>query len=239
MDKEVENLYEKYMKEKYDVSPEDKSTFINSIASSEIIVVILKGHLYIENVLYDILSEVLDMKCINADMSFKKKLDLANSLGLLADEVYRPLNKFNGIRNSYMHDINYIFNEKEFDDFLSVFSKEYKQTYNKLEKQKEYIVSEKKDFITRTIMLIYEMWSNLLLLQALSLKNLEFRFRCKQAGILSDYACKGNESEVPILQKIMNEFIKWRDILTSFGVLFHAIKYSFLHPLLHPLKNKW
>ena len=137
-----------------------------------------------------------------------KKLDLANSLGLLADEVYRPLNKFNGIRNSYMHDINYIFNEKEFDDFLSVFSKEYKQTYNKLEKQKEYIVSEKKDFITRTIMLIYEMWSNLLLLQALSLKNLEFRFRCKQAGILSDYACKGNESEVPILQKIMNEFIK-------------------------------
>lgn len=208
MDKEVEDLYEKYMKEKYYVSPEDKEAFINSIASNEILVVILKGHLYIENTLYDILSEVLDIKCINSDMTFKQKLDLANSLGLLADEVYRPLNKFNGIRNHYMHNINYMFDKKEFDDFLSVFSKEYKQTYNKIEKQKEHIESGKKDFITKTIMLIYEMWSNLLLLQALSLKNLEFRCRCRQAGVLSDYACKGNESEVLIIQKIINEFIK-------------------------------
>ena len=102
--------------------------FLEDTKSTEILIIILKSHLYLEREIRNILAEtIVDDKFLNG-IRFSQKLDLAYSLGLFFD-IYGTLKKVNTIRNAYAHDIKYIFSEKEFNDLLSTLNKEDKDGF--------------------------------------------------------------------------------------------------------------
>lgn len=96
--------------------------FMQATKSSEILIVILKAHLYMEQELIRSLTDTLLDEKILSGTTFRQKLDLARSIGVI-DDIYGALGKVNSIRNSYAHSIDYSFDEKIFEDLLSTLSK--------------------------------------------------------------------------------------------------------------------
>jgi hypothetical protein len=204
MKKEVDAIYNKYIEDKCDIYLSKKDDFINAISSSEILVVILKGHLYIESALLELLSEVINIKEIESDMSFKQKLDLARSLNLISKDTYCPINKFNKIRNQYSHNVNYVFEEKEYNDLLSTLRKKDKDQLMECRKLGQ--ENLKINFLTDTMMLLYIMWRNIQLHKALAIETMGDRMRARQAEVLVDYIMENGGSNEEV-QKIINHYI--------------------------------
>lgn len=96
--------------------------FMQDTKSDDILVIILKAHLYMERELIKTLTETIIDENILKSTTFRQKLDLANSMGLL-DEYYGVLGKVNSIRNNFAHNIDYEFNEKTYEDLLSTLTK--------------------------------------------------------------------------------------------------------------------
>lgn len=113
--------------------------FMQDTKSDDILVIILKAHLYMERELIKILTETIIDESILRSATFKQKLDLANSMGLL-DGYYGVLGKVNSIRNNFAHNIDYKFDEKIYEDLLSTLTK-----------------IDKDDFLSE-----YEGWKNML-----------------------------------------------------------------------------
>ena len=70
--------------------------FMKDTKSSEILIIILKSHLYIERELIKILTETIIEQKILKGTTFKQKLDLANSMGII-DGFYGSLGKVNSM----------------------------------------------------------------------------------------------------------------------------------------------
>lgn len=96
--------------------------FMQDTKSDDILVIILKAHLYMERELIKILTETIIDENILRPKTFRQKLDLANSMGLL-DGYYGVLGKVNSIRNNFAHNIDYKFDEKTYEDLLSTLTK--------------------------------------------------------------------------------------------------------------------
>ena len=127
---------------KMEIAQESKNInkkFMQDTKSDDILIIILKAHLYMERELIKTLTDtIIDEKVLKAT-TFRQKLDLAKSMGLL-DEHYGALGKVNSIRNSFAHSIEYKFDEKTYEDLLSTLPK-----------------IDKDDFLTE-----YEMWRDML-----------------------------------------------------------------------------
>ncbi|MGN0409245.1 MAG: hypothetical protein ACI4GE_05925 [Lachnospiraceae bacterium] len=127
---------------KMEIAKESKNInkkFMQDTKSDDILIIILKAHLYMERELTKTLTDtIIDEKVLRAT-TFRQKLDLAKSMGLL-DEHYGALGKVNSIRNSFAHSIDYKFDEKTYEDLLSTLPK-----------------IDKDDFLTE-----YEMWRDML-----------------------------------------------------------------------------
>ncbi len=113
--------------------------FMQDTKSDDILVVILKAHLYMERELIKTLTDTIIDEKILKSTTFRQKLDLANSMGLL-DEYYGALGKVNSIRNNFAHNVEYKFDEIIYEDILSTLTK-----------------IDKNDFISE-----YEMWKSML-----------------------------------------------------------------------------
>ena len=119
---------EKIRKEHEDEVKKINKDFMRHTKSNEILIIILKSHLYIERELIKTLTETIIDEKILIGTTFRQKLDLANSMGII-EGLYGALGKINSVRNSYAHDVSYEFGEKEFDDLLSTLSKEDKEDF--------------------------------------------------------------------------------------------------------------
>ncbi len=205
MDKEVGDIYLDYISNKSKNFISEKDNFIKTIASREIMVVILKGHLYLENSLQELLCEVIDINAMETEMSFKQKMDLAKSLGLVDDYTYRPLHKFNKIRNAYSHNVNYKFDESEYDDLLSTLSKEDKDQFIKNTLKDD--GSKNSDILINTLLLIALIWSKIKVQKAFALKNLGEKIQEKQAYDVGNFIIdQGGDEEA--INRIVNYFVK-------------------------------
>lgn len=122
------NLEEKIIKEHADEVKKINRDFMRDTKSNEILIIILKSHLYIERELIKALTETIIDEKILIGTTFRQKLDLANSMGII-EGLYGVLGKVNSIRNSYAHDVSYEFGEKEFEDLLSTLSKGDKEDF--------------------------------------------------------------------------------------------------------------
>ena len=85
--------------------------FMQDTKSDDILVIILKSHLYMEQELIKTLTETIIDENILRSTTFRQKLDLANSMGLV-EGYYGVLGKVNSIRNNFAHNIDYEFDEK-------------------------------------------------------------------------------------------------------------------------------
>lgn len=104
--------------------------FMKDTKSKEILIIILKGHLYIENEIIGMLTEtIIDEKIINQS-TFRQKLELAHSMGIIKNE-YGVFGKVNTIRNKYAHNIDYEFTEKDYEDLISTMPKVHKDEFLK------------------------------------------------------------------------------------------------------------
>ena len=111
--------------------------FMKYTESEDYMGVILRGHLYIENELTQLIKKILIKPDKISLPYFATKLDAAYALGAIADEWYGAFKKMNKIRNKYAHDLGYEFVEEDFSDLISTLSKDAKYEYVKNLERKE------------------------------------------------------------------------------------------------------
>lgn len=181
-------LQEKLLQERSKESRKINKSFMADTKSNEVLIIILKAHLYIERELIKTLTEtIIDEKVLN-NTTFRQKLDLANSMGLI-DGFYGTLGKVNSIRNGYAHEVDYVFNEKIFEDLLSTLPKEEKDDY-----LSEYDIW-KALFYDGTIpelnfklqLLLNNIWFSVVSCRAFARQAIELRLREKEVEQLSKY----------------------------------------------------
>lgn len=162
--------------------------FMEDTKSSEILIIILKAHLYIERELTNMLTEtIIDYKVIST-ATFRHKLDLANSMGLI-NENYGSVGKVNSIRNGYAHDIDYNFGEKEFEDLVSTLPKEEKNDFlNNYAKWKGWLYDNSiPEFNLKTQFLLNEIWFCMVTNRIMAKKSIQLRLEEKEIETLSRY----------------------------------------------------
>lgn len=156
--------------------------------SSEILIVILKAHLYIERELIKALTATIIDEKILKNTTFLQKLELAKSMGII-DDIGGALNKVNSIRNGYVHDIDYVFDEKIFEDLLSTLNKEDKDDLcSEYEHWKKWLYEENIPEINfKTQLLLNNIWFSLCACRAFAKKAIETRLREKELEVTSKY----------------------------------------------------
>lgn len=162
--------------------------FMMDTKSNEILVVILKAHLYIERELIKTLTEtILDEKILK-NTTFIQKLELAKSMGII-DDIYGPLKKVNSIRNGYAHNIGYEFDQKQFDDLISTLTKEDKdQFFEEYENWKKMIYQgDIPEFNFKTQLLLNAIWVSLFSCRVCAKKAIEMRLKVKEIEAIIKY----------------------------------------------------
>lgn len=160
---------------------EDNKKFLIDTRSQEMLIVVLKSHLYIERELINMLTETIVDERVLKGTTFKQKLQLAYSMGML-DDNYGAVNKVNTIRNQYAHDIDYEFNEKEFEDLLSTLSKEAKADYWEDYKYWGPVLYDKSisEFNFRAQLLFNNIWFGMTTCRAFAKKAIELKLHEKE-----------------------------------------------------------
>lgn len=182
------DLVEKLKMERAKESKIVNKAFMKDTKSSEILIIILKSHLYIERELIKTLTEtIIDEKIFNGT-TFRQKLDLANSMGLI-DGFYGPLGKVNSIRNSYAHDIDFKIDEKIFEDLLSTLPKEDKDDFVlEYDKWKAcFYDGTIPEFNFKMQLLLNNIWFAIVACRAHAKEAIELRLKQKEIEQLSKY----------------------------------------------------
>lgn len=162
--------------------------FMEDTKSNDILIIILKAHLYMERELIKTLTDtILDEKVLKAT-TFRQKLDLAKSMGLL-DEYYGALGKVNSIRNSFAHSIEYTFDEKTYEDLLSTLPKIDKDDFiNEYELWRDMLYDETiPEFNFKLQLLLSNIWFALVSYHATAKKAIELRLKEKEIETVSQY----------------------------------------------------
>ncbi len=107
--------------------------FAKDINEETYLQIILKGHLYIENRLI----ELIKVKLVNPnaiklnDLNFPTKINLANALGLIDNKKSKLLRNLNSFRNKLAHDLNFELSDKEIKKQINYFDKYYSNSFQK------------------------------------------------------------------------------------------------------------
>lgn len=175
--------------------------FMNDTKSNEMLIIILKAHLYIERELTNMLTEtIIDYKIISTS-TFRQKLDLANSMGLI-DGYYGALGKINSIRNNYAHSIDYTIGEKEFEDIISTLTKEDKKDFlEDYQNWKPYLYDGSiPEFNFKIQMLLGNVWFATVTSRLTAKKSIELKLKEKEIETLYKYT-KDEEKDFKVNDK--------------------------------------
>lgn len=175
--------------------------FMNNTKSNEMLIIILKAHLYIERELTNMLTEtIIDYKIISTS-TFRQKLDLANSMGLI-DGYYGALGKINSIRNNYAHSIDYTIGEKEFEDIISTLTKEDKKDFlEDYQNWKPYLYDGSiPEFNFKIQMLLGNVWFATVTSRLTAKKSIELKLKEKEIETLYKYT-KDEEKDFKVNDK--------------------------------------
>lgn len=179
---------EKLIKRRKEETHQMNKKFMEDTKSSETLIIILKAHLYIERELTNMLTEtIIDYKVIRT-ATFRQKLDLANSMGLI-DVYYGAISKVNSIRNCYAHNIEYSFGEKELEDLLSTLTKEDKNDFlNDYAKWRELLFDNSiSEFNFKTQLILNDIWFCMVTSRLTAKKSMQLRLEEKELETLSQY----------------------------------------------------
>lgn len=131
--------------------------FLADTIGENILQIVLRGHLYIENALEKIIKEsfVKPNLLLTEKSMFSNKLSLVSALGIVPHEYTVALKYFNKIRNKFAHDLKFELEEEELIQLINRFDSQTKKIHDLFLKQvrlKGTINAEEFSFKLRTIM---------------------------------------------------------------------------------------
>lgn len=189
------NLEEKVEFEQKEEAKRIYKEFMKATKSKEILIVILKAHLYMEQELIRALTDTLLDEKILSGTTFRQKLDLAHSIGII-DDIYGALGKVNSIRNSYAHSIGYSFDEKVFEDLLSTLTKSDKDDYlsDYEEMRPIFFDGDIPELNFKLQVLLGNIWFALFSCRHFAKKGIEIRLQEKELELKTKYISEKSES---------------------------------------------
>lgn len=109
----------------------DLKGFCSDVETENPIQVILKGHLYIEHELIELLKrKLVDHTKLNLNKcTFSMLYKLVFAMGLLPDEIYYVIKAINNLRNDCAHNLSYTFGPKEWKYIEDTLSGNFKRQY--------------------------------------------------------------------------------------------------------------
>ncbi|MFD0960977.1 hypothetical protein [Paenibacillus chungangensis] len=139
---------------------EELNKFLEDANGESELVIILKGHLYIENQLDNLLKKSLVYPEIILDkrMRFVDKTRLAVAMGLIPRPEIHPILRLNDIRNAFAHNLSYQLNERDIFKVNDSFSKRQKQNYQQYKDKHK----EKFELIENLKLSIFTVWITIL-----------------------------------------------------------------------------
>lgn len=107
------------------LSQEDKAGWTKFMdkhfhASEDTLTKVLKTHLYIENLINEILNSSFPNSNKLLTLKFSRKIDLIEAMNDYSGKIIKPLRALNHIRNKYAHDLNYKPTEQEITDLCHI-----------------------------------------------------------------------------------------------------------------------
>jgi uncharacterized protein with von Willebrand factor type A (vWA) domain len=161
--------------------------FLAKTKSNEILVVVLKGHMYIERELTNLLTEtILDEKVLE-NTTFRYKLELVYSMNLIT-KYYGSIKKVNDIRNNYAHKFDYEFGENEFNDLVSTLPKEGKKRFlDNYSKGMIKFDNSIPEFNFKTQLLLHKIWLDVIVSQSIAKKSLIIKMEEKEIEVNRKY----------------------------------------------------
>lgn len=134
--------------------------FSADIDSDNPIQIILKGHLYIEHELTELLKrKLVDHTKLELDkFKFSSLYRLVFALGLLPEEIYPVIKGINDLRNNCAHDLKYTFGTKECKRIEDAFSGGFKKQYM------SFLSSSKKEQTNELVklqMILFTVWEKI------------------------------------------------------------------------------
>ncbi|MGG0592512.1 hypothetical protein ABEY80_22005 [Priestia megaterium] len=124
----------KIIKEQRDNIEKDIDKFLEDTNGENDFVVVLRGHLYIEHEI----GELLKFRLVEPDLVFNDRFMFANKLtwavaiGMLPKDAMSAYVALNKIRNKYAHKLDAKLTEKDFNDLISGFDAEIGELYREL-----------------------------------------------------------------------------------------------------------
>jgi DNA-binding MltR family transcriptional regulator len=154
LDFDLDSIINEYVKITAKEFTESFEKFLTITKSEDILITVLRGHLYVEHELENLLSKyIFNLDKLN-NKYYKQKLDMALGLGIVKKELFDGLKFLNELRNKFVHDLNFEFSEAEYIKFENKLGTELQAEISEMVKD-ETKVSEK----VRAI--IAKLWSEL------------------------------------------------------------------------------
>jgi hypothetical protein len=91
----------------------DLHAFEQAIKSEDDLGAIIRGHLYAETALNELLRKNLRHSSVARKFTFDQKADLVRALGLVSHQMRIMLRQLGVLRNRFAHNLNYILNEQD------------------------------------------------------------------------------------------------------------------------------
>ena len=104
--------------------------FLTDVQGEDPLAVIIRGHLYVESVLTQLIEEFLaEPSAIEVErLSFKTKVELALAVGAPIEELRTPLTELNRLRNKLAHDVGATITVQDEDRLFKTFTRETRGT---------------------------------------------------------------------------------------------------------------
>jgi uncharacterized protein YutE (UPF0331/DUF86 family) len=156
----LSNLEDGYINVLLDKYSEYREEFLNETKHDDILMVILKVHLYIEKEMVELTNSYFKHPKKFNDYTFKSRLDLLFALGVIEKELYDPIKSINDIRNQISHNLDFKFSEVNYKKIYDSLSQNILMEFKKdLEIISKFNV--KLDYVTKTKILLACIWTNL------------------------------------------------------------------------------
>jgi hypothetical protein len=112
-----------------------REAFAKHLGSRDSLQIVIRGHLYIEAELVDLISDSVAMvrpEAIDFDSwSFPRKLEMAEALGLIESKNIGAFRSLNSLRNKLAHDLELEVSDAHVRDLYNSFSDLFKHLYGK------------------------------------------------------------------------------------------------------------
>ncbi|ALC91653.1 hypothetical protein AM500_19080 [Bacillus sp. FJAT-18017] len=154
------NIEEEFLKAQLEKFSEYRSEFIAETRHEDILMSILRVHMYIEKEMVELTKIYFKYPNKFNDYTFKSRLDLLYALGVIERELYDPIQSINNVRNKLSHNLDFKFTENIYKKIYDSLSKEILTEFKKDLEVYSWL-NKNPNFIEKTKILLACIWTNI------------------------------------------------------------------------------